>query len=114
MEAARSQLGSKASRVQNIFITVDPERDTPEKVQAYVGYFGDDNVGLTGTPQEIAKVAAQFRMSYRKIVTDGSADYAVDHMDFIYLIDTQGRTRALYRSTTPAKKIASGVLSLLN
>lgn len=114
MEAARSQLGSKASRVKNIFITVDPERDTPEKVQAYVGYFGDDNVGLTGTPQEIAKVAAQFRMSYRKIVTDGSADYAVDHMDFIYLIDTQGRTRALYRSTTPAKKIASGVLSLLN
>jgi protein SCO1/2 len=114
MEAVRSQLGSKASRVQNIFISVDPERDTPEIVQAYVGYFGDDNVGLTGTPQEIAKVAAQYRMSYRKIVTDGSADYAVDHMDFIYLIDTQGRIRALHRSTSSVEKMVSDVLSLLN
>jgi protein SCO1/2 len=114
MEAVRSELGSKASRVQNIFITVDPERDTLEKIKAYVGYFGDGNVGLAGTPQEIAKVAAQYRMSYRKIVTDGSADYAVDHMDFIYLIDTQGRIRALHRSTSSVEKMVSDVQSLLN
>ncbi len=114
MEAVRSELGSKAARVQNIFITVDPERDTLESVKAYVGYFGDGNVGLVGTPQEIAKVATQFRMSYRKIPTDSATGYSVDHMDFIYLIDTEGRTRALYRSTSPVEKIASDVLSLLN
>ncbi len=114
MEAVRSGLGSKATRLQNIFITVDPERDTPEKIKAYIGYFGDDHVGLTGTPQEIARVAAQYRMSYKKIKTDSTEDYAVDHMDFIYLIDTHGRIRALYRSTSPVEKMVGDVLSLLN
>ncbi|MCF7821787.1 MAG: SCO family protein [Mariprofundaceae bacterium] len=114
MEAVKSKLGSKASRVQNIFISVDPERDTPEKVTAYVGYFGDGNVGLTGTPQEIAKVAAQYRMSYKKIASEGATGYLVDHMDFIYLIDTEGRIRALHRSTSSVEKMASDVLSLLN
>ena len=91
MEAARNQLGDKANRVQNIFITLDPERDTLELVKAYVGYFGTGNVGLRGTPREIAEVAAKYRMSYKKIITDNDEDYAVDHLDFIYLIDTQGR-----------------------
>lgn len=114
MAAVRSELGSKATRVQNIFITLDPERDTLESIKAYVGYFGDGNIGLAGTPQEIARVATQFRMSYRKIPTDSATGYSVDHMDFIYLIDTHGRTRALHRSTSPVEKIVSDVLSLLN
>ena len=114
LETVQNQLGSKASQTQIIFITVDPERDTPERLKAYVAYFGPANIGLTGTAQEIAEVAAKFRMSYKKIATESDSDYSVDHMDFIYLIDTQGRTRALYRSTTPVKKMVDDILSLLD
>ncbi len=112
LQTVRNQLGDKASHTQIIFITVDPERDTREKLKAYVAYFGPTNIGLTGEPQEIAEVAAKYRMSYKK--TGSAEDYAVDHGNFIYLIDTQGRTRSLYRSTTPVKKMVSDILSLIN
>ncbi|MDT8376528.1 MAG: SCO family protein [Mariprofundaceae bacterium] len=114
LEAVQSELGSKADQTQVILISVDPERDTQEKLDKYVGYFGEDNIGLRGTPEEIAKVAAQFRMSYKKVETDSAVGYLVDHMDFIYLIDAQGRTRSLHRSTTPVERIVSDVQSLLN
>jgi protein SCO1/2 len=114
LQTVRSQLGDKASRAQIILITVDPERDTKERLKEYVAYFDPTTIGLTGTAQEIAEVAAKYRMSYKKIITDSAEDYAVDHGDFIYLIDTQGRTRALYRSNSPVKKMVDDILSLLN
>jgi len=114
LKTARGMLGEKASRVQIVFITVDPERDTPEKVKSYVAHFDATAIGLTGTPQEIAEVAAKYRTSYEKVETGSAAGYAVSHTDFIYLIDGHGRIRTLYRSTSPVKKMVSDILDLLN
>lgn len=113
LKTVRGMLGEKAKRVQIVFITVDPDRDTPQKVKSYVAHFDASAVGLTGTPQQIAQVAAKYRASYEKVEMGGAAGYAVSHTDFIYLIDGQGRLRTLHRSTTPVKKIAEDVLDLL-
>jgi protein SCO1/2 len=114
LETVQRQLGSKANRTQIIFITVDPDRDTLEKLKSYIAYFDASTIGLTDSSQKIAEVAAKFRMSYKKVAAKNNADYSIDHMDFIYLIDTQGRTRALYRSTSPVKKIVGDILELIN
>jgi protein SCO1/2 len=114
MQTVQELLGEKANQVQIVFITVDPERDTLEKIKSYVAYFGASTIGLRGTPQEIAEVAAKYRVAYKKVEAENAAYYSVDHTDFIYLIDGQGRTRSLYRSTSPVKKMVSDVLELMN
>jgi protein SCO1/2 len=114
MQTVQELLGEKANQVQIVFITVDPERDTLEKIKSYVAYFGASTIGLTGTQQEIAEVAAKSRAAYKKIDVDDGTNYSVDHPDFIYLIDGDGRTRSLYRSTSPVKKMVSDILELLN
>lgn len=113
LKRVRSILGEKASRVSVLFITVDPERDTLEKLKSYEDFFGPAVIGLRGSPQEIAKVTALYRTSYQKVEMDGASGYQVAHTDFIYLIDGQGRTRSMYRSQTPAKNIVDDILELM-
>lgn len=113
LNRVQDMLGEKASRVSILFITVDPERDTLEKLKSYVAYFGSSFFGLRGSSQEIAKVAALYRTSYQKVEMDSASEYQVAHTDFIYLIDGQGRTRSMYRSQTPTKKIVDDILELM-
>jgi protein SCO1/2 len=114
LAAVRGLLGKKADRVQIIFITLDPERDTLEKLKPYVAHFGASTIGLTGTPQEIAEVAAKYRVAYKKVEADSAENYSVAHTDVIYLIDAHGRTRTLYRSASPVEKMVSDILELMN
>ncbi|NOZ52911.1 MAG: SCO family protein [Gammaproteobacteria bacterium] len=114
LQNVRGMLGEKASRVNILFITVDPERDTLETLKPYMAYFGSSFIGLRGSLQETARVAALYRTSYRKVETDSASEYLVAHSDFIYLIDDQGRTRSMYRSHTPTKKIVDDILELMN
>lgn len=113
LTSVQEMLGEKAGRVSILFITVDPERDTLEKLKSYVAYFGPSFFGLGGSSQEIAKVAALYRASYQKVEMDSSSVYQVSHTDFIYLIDGQGRTRSMYRSSSPAKNIVDDILELV-
>ena len=89
-------LGEKATRARPLFITVDPERDTPESMANYVGAFEHGIVGLTGTPEEIKKVADAYRVFYAKSragsLGEGKAShYTVDHSAFTYLMGPDGK-----------------------
>ena len=89
---ALEQLGDKAKNVVPIFITLDPERDTPEAMGSYVKSFGPNFVGLTGSPEAIAAAAKAYRVSYAKVEDkESAADYGVDHSALVYLMDPEGR-----------------------
>ena len=89
---ALEQLGDKAKTVVPIFITLDPERDTPEAMANYVKSFGPNFVGLTGSPVAIAAAATAYRVAYSKVENKESAgDYSVDHSALVYLMDPEGR-----------------------
>ena len=89
---ALEQLGDKAKTVVPIFITLDPERDTPQAMANYVKSFGPNFVGLTGSPEAIEAAAKAYRVAYSKVENKGSAgDYGVDHSALVYLMDPEGR-----------------------
>ena len=89
---ALEQLGDKAKKVAPIFITLDPERDTPQAMANYVKSFGPNFVGLTGSPEAIAAAAKAYRVAYSKVENKESAgDYSVDHSALVYLMDPEGR-----------------------
>ena len=90
--AALDELGPRAKSLVPIFITVDPQRDTPQVMQRYTAAFSPDLIGLTGTPDQIAKVAKEYRVYYAKHVTGpGPNDYSMDHSSIIYLMDPDGK-----------------------
>ena len=105
--AALDQLGPEADAIQPVFITVDPERDTPEVLKAYVGNFRPRLLGLTGTPEQVAAAAKAFRVYYAKVKNSGSAaDYMMDHSTIIYLMGPDGRFVKHMTYTTDAAKLA--------
>ena len=107
--AALESLGQQAAQVVPIFITVDPERDTPARLADYVKLFDDRLVGLTGTPQQIAAVTRAYRVYYAKVTPKDSATYLMDHTSFLYLMDPDGALRALFRPGTTAQELAEAI-----
>jgi protein SCO1/2 len=91
MAGALDQLGPKASKVVPIFITLDPERDTPEAVGAYVKNFGPSFVGLTGSVEAVTAAAKAYRVAFSKIQDeDGGENYSIDHSALAYLMGKDG------------------------
>jgi len=87
-----NRLETDADKVQPLFITVDPERDTPEIMAEYVSIFHSSIIGLTGTKEQVKQAADNFRVYYSRVEEkDAPDDYFMDHSAFIYLIDPQGR-----------------------
>ena len=83
------ELGPNADKLNYVFVTVDPQRDTPKVMHAYVSSFDKHIRGFTGTPEQIAKIANEYRVYYKRIPTkDG--DYVMDHSAMIYLMDVKG------------------------
>jgi len=107
------QLGDSASQVQVLFVTVDPERDNPDHLYEYVSYFHPSFVGLTGSEEEIAKVAKLYGAAYVKQEVESMSGYFFAHSDTIYLIDPEGRIRGLFNPRTPFQKLSEGVKQLL-
>lgn len=110
-------LGEQGKLVQTVFITVDPERDTPEKLKPYLASFDPNIVGLRGDLAQTEATAKEFRVFYRKVDTKDSAKdpmaYTIDHTLFTYIYDTQGRLRLVVPHDLPAEKIASDIKNLL-
>jgi protein SCO1/2 len=107
MATALDDLGETASKVQPLFITVDPDRDTPSVVQRYASLFTPKLVGLTGLPNEIRKVADEYRVS--SVIHHGGTDpahYVVDHSSVIYLVGPDGRYIAPIRADEPGAGMA--------
>ncbi|HUU66914.1 MAG TPA: SCO family protein [Methyloceanibacter sp.] len=106
MSAALDRLGSDADKVVPIFITLDPERDTPEAVAAYVENFGPNFVGLSGSPEAIAKAAKAYRVTYQKFQEKSTGDnYSIDHSALLYLMGPDGEYITHIPYGTPASKM---------
>jgi protein SCO1/2 len=88
---ALDQLGPDAHKVQPLFITVDPARDTPEKLKEYIASFSPEIAGLTGTPDQIASVAREYQVYYAKGDNVEDGQYLMDHSNLIYVMDPQGK-----------------------
>jgi cytochrome oxidase Cu insertion factor (SCO1/SenC/PrrC family) len=95
--------------VQVVFVTVDPERDTPAQLAAYLPYFDPRIVGLTGTVAEVRAVADRYKAYYGKVQLKGSASYLIDHSAGIYLLDRDGRFRGSFPAGA-SLELMTGVL----
>jgi len=112
MGMAVDQLGSAGDAVQPIFITVDPERDTPEHLKDYVAMFHPRFVGLTGDASAIKEAARAYRTYYAK-VDFGKSDYTVDHSAFIYLIGRNGEYIGFFPPGTSAELLVGTLRPLI-
>ena len=111
---AMDKLGSAASRIQPLFITVDPKRDTPAVVKQYAAAFGPAIEGLTGSQDEIAQVAKEYRVYYAEHRTGpGPGDYAMDHSSVLYLMDPKGSFLAPIRADQSGEAIAANLKKLM-
>lgn len=111
--ALRQLPPEQAARVQVLFVSVDPERDTAEMLRQYVPYFHPDFLGLLGSPEEVAAAAKEFRIAYRKHVEEGATGYLVDHTAGSYMLDAEGRLRLFLPFAQPAPDIAHDLGLLL-
>jgi cytochrome oxidase Cu insertion factor (SCO1/SenC/PrrC family) len=109
---AIEKLGKDAERVQPLFVTVDPERDTAEHLKNYVPMFHPRLLGLTGDAAAIHKAAAQYRVYYARVPLKGD-DYTVDHSAFIYLMGADGQYLGFFPPGTPPDSIAQTVAQQL-
>lgn len=113
MNDVLQEVGDDGERVQVLFITVDPERDTEELLAHYVPRFHPSFIGLYGDAEETAAVAADFRVFYAKSGDTEGMNYTVDHSAGTYVFDTEGRLRLYVRHGEPADAIAHDVALLL-
>jgi cytochrome oxidase Cu insertion factor (SCO1/SenC/PrrC family) len=102
-------LGSDGDKVTPAFVTVDPERDTPEYLKEYLAYFHPRLVGLTGTSDQVAAAAGAYRVYYAKGGKAGIEDYIMDHTSVIYLMDPAGNYLAHFANDTTPEDMASGI-----
>ena len=107
-------LGNDAAKVKTLYISVDPERDTPDVLKADLGNFRLDAIGLTGTKAEIDTVVQQYGAAYEIVPTpDSAAKYTVSHTTTLYALDSQGRIRSKFRYEATVDEIAAGIRAIL-
>jgi len=108
---ALEQLGTDAARILPVFVSVDPERDTPRALSAYVNAFDARIVALTGSPRAVERVAQQYRIFFERRTLDGrSGSYLVEHSAFVLLVDPQQRIRVAIPSTAAPAEIAARIV----
>jgi protein SCO1 len=111
--AALATLGADAGKLQPLFITVDPQRDTAELLREYLQSFDPRIVGLTGTPQQIADAAQEYGVYYAAHRIGPTAeDYVIDHSSYLYLMDPQGSFVQGFDADTSGDRIAGIVREL--
>jgi protein SCO1/2 len=113
MGLAVDQLGLAGEMVQPVFITVDPERDTPAHLKDYMPLFHPRFVGLTGDAAAIGEAARAYRVYFERIERSDKSDYTIDHSVFIYLMDRDGRYLGFFPPGTSAERLANVMLQKL-
>lgn len=109
----RKALGADGARVQGVFVTVDPERDTPEVLKAYVQNFGADFVALRGTLAETQAAAKGFKVYFAKVPGSSEGSYTMDHTAGSYIFDAKGQVRLFTRYGTGAEALQHDLKLLL-
>lgn len=105
-------LGPAAARLRAVFVTIDPARDTPAAMKAYLANFDPNIIGLTGTPAEIATMARDYKVYYKKVPIPGGG-YTMDHSSFIYLMTAKGQLASLINYGEPDTKVMVAIRALL-
>ncbi len=114
MAAILRQLGDQADRLQPIFITVDPERDTAKVLKTYTEFFDPRILGLTGSPALVRRAADNFRIHFAKVREPGSDNYAVDHSAGMILLGPDGAFIKKFAFATPVNEIAAQLVEILD
>jgi protein SCO1 len=114
LKTALSELSAEsAAQVQVVFISVDPDRDTPERLEQYVHVFGSDFIGASGTRGEVDLIAESHGVYYKINPPDGDGNYTVDHSSYIYVIDRQGYLVMNWGHDTQPEEISADLKYLL-
>lgn len=101
------------SKVQPIFISVDPERDTPERLQAYVEFFEAGIIGVTGEEEELQELARQYGAYYQRVELDSAMGYAVDHTSNFYLANNRGELITTLSHNTSGHQLLEALTTAL-
>jgi protein SCO1/2 len=109
MMAGLDVLGKQAAQVAPIFITVDPQRDTPAAMGEYVKLFDDRLIGLTGSQDQVKASMRAYRVYAAKSESKTTSDYLMDHSSFLYLMGPDGKLRSLFKAGTSANEIAQSI-----
>jgi len=118
------ELEGEKSRIQPVFVTLDPDVDSIDRIEPYVHFFHPTFIGLTGSPSAITAAAAPFKVFYEKVFpemdfdetgtqVDSTGGYTISHSSHIYLLDTAGRVRATFGQGVPVPDIARAMDQLL-
>ncbi len=113
LKRAVSGIGDQADQVQVIFVSVDPERDTPARADDYAKGFNPAFVGLSGSPEQVAEAASPFGIFYRRVEAPGSAaGYLVDHTSTVHVIDRNGVLRVIWPFGLPVDDMIADLRAL--
>ena len=113
LSQVKAALGADGERLQGIFISLDPERDTPEVLKAYMGNFDASFLALRPTPEQLPEVTKHFKIFYKKNEGKTPGSYTLDHSAGSYVFDPTGRVRLYTRQNTGAAALAEDVKLLL-
>jgi protein SCO1/2 len=113
MAQVKQQLGSDGDKLQVLFVTVDPARDTPEVLKAYMGAFDPGFVALIPTPEQLVTIAKDFKVYFKKVEGKTPTSYSMDHSAASFVYDTQGRLRLYARYGAGVAPMVSDVKALL-
>ena len=106
-------LGPRLGEVRAFFVSLDPERDTPEKLSQYVRHFHPAIVGLTGSQEQLSRLGRHFNLAYHRRPSARPEDYTLDHTANVYVLDTKGRVARIVPFGLPPEHLRSQVLALL-
>jgi protein SCO1/2 len=109
LEQALSETGSRGQGMRVLFVTVDPARDTIDRLHGYVNSFGPEFVGLRGSANALRDLAKRYRVVYSQRKPDGNGDYAVVHSGGVFVFDQSGRARYLVMPDDPPSAITAGL-----
>lgn len=109
------QLGQESPglKITTAFVTVDPERDTPEVLASYVTYFDRTFLGISGDPRELARLTGQLGILYARVESDSNLGYLMDHSNAIILTDPQGQFHALFSAPHDPKAMARDLTEII-
>lgn len=113
MSLSLDELGVDAQWVQPVFISIDPQRDTPEQMKNYVSLYHNGIVGLTGTSEQIAATAKTFKVYYKRGEEVGDGNYMMDHSTAIYLLGKDGRVLDVFAEGVNPEAIATAIKGFL-
>ena len=111
--AVKKELGAAGERIQTVFVSLDPERDTPELLKNYVATFDPGVVALRGTPEQTQAAAKAYKVFFQKVPGKEPGSYSIDHTAGAYVFDPEGRVRLFVRYGTPLAAWVSDLKQLL-